>query len=239
MDAFIGTIIPVAFPYAPQGWALCNGQTLPMSQYQALFSVLGTRFGGDGINTVGLPDLCGRTAVGTGPTQLTPLMNVALGQVIGDKVVSAVSTGVAKATVAANNLPQLPITGTIQGASLSATSTLNATTSGPGPTAPAPGATAPSAGAMLSSTGTGGPSAAIYYVNPTPATPLPAVALSAASVSTVFSGTPTVTASLGAGTPITASYTVTTTPAGFFPMQPSLALNYIICVEGLYPVRPS
>lgn len=231
MDAFIGTIIPVVFPYAPRGWALCNGQTLPLNQYQALYAVLGTRFGGDGRNTIGLPDLCGRTAIGTGATQLAPVPNVTLAQVIGDTAITGTSTGIAHATIAANNLPQVTITGTINGTSLSATSTLNATSSGPG-------ATTPTLGTMLGSTGTGNPSAAIYYTNPTPAIALPTVALNAASVGTVLGGTPAATANIGAGTPITTSYTAATTPAAFFPMQPSLALNYIICVEGLFPVRP-
>ncbi|MDE3240579.1 MAG: phage tail protein [Paracoccaceae bacterium] len=64
MDPFIGTIMPVAFGFAPRGWALCDGQLMSISQNQALFSLLGTRFGGNGIQTFALPDLRGRTPRG-------------------------------------------------------------------------------------------------------------------------------------------------------------------------------
>lgn len=59
----------VGFNYAPQGWALCNGQTLPISQNQALFSLLGTHYGGDGRTTFALPDLQGRVPVHQGQGQ--------------------------------------------------------------------------------------------------------------------------------------------------------------------------
>lgn len=64
MDPFIGTIMPVGFGFAPKNWALCNGQLLSIQQYQALFSLIGTYFGGDGVRTFALPDLRGRTPVG-------------------------------------------------------------------------------------------------------------------------------------------------------------------------------
>lgn len=57
---FIGQIMIVPFNYAPKGWALCNGQTLPINQNQALFSILGTTYGGDGRTTFALPNLEGR-----------------------------------------------------------------------------------------------------------------------------------------------------------------------------------
>lgn len=59
-EPFLGEIRLAAFSYAPRGWALCNGQTLPITQNQALFSLLGITFGGDGRSTFGLPDLRGR-----------------------------------------------------------------------------------------------------------------------------------------------------------------------------------
>jgi microcystin-dependent protein len=63
---FIGEISVVAFNFPPKGWAFCNGQLLPISQNQALFSLLGTTFGGDGRTTFALPDLRGRTGVHLG-----------------------------------------------------------------------------------------------------------------------------------------------------------------------------
>ena len=62
-EPFIGEIIMFGGNFAPRGWALCNGQTLPISQNQALFSILGTTFGGNGRATFGLPDLRGRVPV--------------------------------------------------------------------------------------------------------------------------------------------------------------------------------
>lgn len=65
-DVYIGTILMVGFNFAPQGWALCNGQLMPIQQYNALFALLGTSFGGDGIRTFGLPDLQGRVPIHMG-----------------------------------------------------------------------------------------------------------------------------------------------------------------------------
>lgn len=64
MDFYLGMILPTAFNLAPKGWAMCNGQLLSIQQNQALFSLLGTYFGGDGRSTFALPDLRGRTTVG-------------------------------------------------------------------------------------------------------------------------------------------------------------------------------
>jgi len=63
MDPFVGEIKILPWDWAPKGWALCNGALLSISQNQALFSLLGTQYGGDGRSTFGLPDLRGRTAV--------------------------------------------------------------------------------------------------------------------------------------------------------------------------------
>ncbi len=57
MDEFIGTILPFAFNWAPEGWMQCHGQQLAIAQYQALFALIGTTYGGNGINTFALPDL--------------------------------------------------------------------------------------------------------------------------------------------------------------------------------------
>jgi microcystin-dependent protein len=66
MDPFIGEIRMVGFNFAPVGWALCNGQLLPIAQNTALFSLLGTTFGGDGVRTFGLPDLQSRVPIHQG-----------------------------------------------------------------------------------------------------------------------------------------------------------------------------
>jgi microcystin-dependent protein len=65
-EAFIGEIRMFAGNFAPRGWALCDGQLLQISSYSALFSILGTTYGGDGRTTFGLPDLRGRVALHPG-----------------------------------------------------------------------------------------------------------------------------------------------------------------------------
>jgi microcystin-dependent protein len=62
-EPFLGEIRLFSLSYAPRGWALCNGQTLSISTNQALFSLLGTVYGGDGITTFKLPDLQGRVPI--------------------------------------------------------------------------------------------------------------------------------------------------------------------------------
>jgi len=69
-EPFLSEIRIMSFQFAPKGWALCDGQLLPINQNQALFSLLGTTFGGNGTTTFALPDLRGRTPlhVGSGHT---------------------------------------------------------------------------------------------------------------------------------------------------------------------------
>ncbi len=69
MEPFLGQIVMFAGNFAPRGWAFCDGQLLPISQNSALFSILGTTYGGDGRTTFALPDLRGRVPVhqGNGP----------------------------------------------------------------------------------------------------------------------------------------------------------------------------
>ena len=68
-DQFVAEIRIFPFNFAPVGWAMCNGQIMAISQNTALFSLLGTTYGGNGITTFGLPDLRGRCGVhvGQGP----------------------------------------------------------------------------------------------------------------------------------------------------------------------------
>ena len=85
-EPFIAEVRIFAGNFAPRGWAFCNGQLLPIAQNTALFSLLGTVYGGDGRTTVGLPDLQGRAAMhpGRGPG-LTPRV---LGQKLGAETVA-------------------------------------------------------------------------------------------------------------------------------------------------------
>jgi microcystin-dependent protein len=63
---FLGELRIMSFGFAPQGWAMCNGQFLPINQNQALFSLLGTMYGGNGQTTFALPDLRGQTPIHVG-----------------------------------------------------------------------------------------------------------------------------------------------------------------------------
>jgi microcystin-dependent protein len=66
MEPFVGQIILVPYNFCPDGFFPCDGQTLPISQYQVLYSLLGTTFGGNGTTTFGLPDLRGRAPIHVG-----------------------------------------------------------------------------------------------------------------------------------------------------------------------------
>lgn len=93
---FVGQIIAVGFNYAPLGWALCNGQSLPISEYQVLYALIGTTYGGDGQTTFNVPDLRGRAAVGVG--QAPGLSPYALGQVSGTESVTLTANQIAPHT---------------------------------------------------------------------------------------------------------------------------------------------
>ena len=90
MDSFIGTIILFAGNFAPRGWAFCQGQLLPIQQYTAVFSLLGTTYGGNGVQTFGLPNLQGRVPVGSGSG--AGLSKVDLGQMLGTENVTLLTT---------------------------------------------------------------------------------------------------------------------------------------------------
>ncbi len=66
MEPFIGQILAVGFGFAPRGWAFCDGQLLPIAENTALFSLIGTTYGGDGRTNFALPDLRGRAPIGMG-----------------------------------------------------------------------------------------------------------------------------------------------------------------------------
>lgn len=93
MDPFLGEIRMVGFNFAPKGWMFCQGQLLPVSQFTALFSLLGTIYGGNGQNTFALPNLSGRAPINFG--QGTGLPFYTQGQLGGQTSV----------TLLANNLP--------------------------------------------------------------------------------------------------------------------------------------
>lgn len=84
-DPFLGEICAVSFNFAPVGWALCDGRLLAISQNAGLFSLIGSQYGGDGIQNFALPDLRGRAVIGTG--QGPGLSDISLGQAVGAEAV--------------------------------------------------------------------------------------------------------------------------------------------------------
>lgn len=85
-NPYLGEIRMVGFNFAPQGWMFCNGQLLPIQQYTALFSLLGTTYGGNGQTNFAVPDLRGRVALhfGTGPGLSTYVQ----GEVAGNEAIT-------------------------------------------------------------------------------------------------------------------------------------------------------
>lgn len=224
MDAFIGTILPVAFNYPPRGWLFCNGQTLPISQNSALFALLGTMYGGDGQTTFGIPDLRGRVIVGSqgaGPG-LSPIQQ---GEKAGTNNTTVVSSGTTSFTLSVNNLPSHTHTGTVNTSALTATTTVTVGTGTNG------GLAAVASNGGLTSTAGGQSGAAVYL----PANTAPTSPVNLGGVSTIIGGTAAVANSnTGNGASVTAPVTTTAIISN---MQPYLGINYIIATEGIFPSR--
>lgn len=209
MEVFIGTIMPVGFNFAPRGWALCNGQMLPIAQNAALFSLLGTTYGGNGQTTFALPDLRGRAIVGAQSGQAGPgVQPIQPGEMSGANNVTVVASGQASFTLSVNNLPAH---------THAAATTLQASTGTAGLSTNA------TAGAVVSSTPTGPAGAQIYLPSSTP--PVSPVNLG---------GVATTVANTGGGqavlSPVSTQATVSV-------MQPYTGINYIIALEGIFPAR--
>lgn len=121
-DQYLGEIRMVAFNFAPIGWAFCNGALLPIAQYDALFALLGTMYGGDGIRTFGLPDLQCRSPVGMGSgSNLSPIN---LGELGGSEITTlneaqlpAHTHAIALAGTATNSVSAPTATNNVLGAS--------------------------------------------------------------------------------------------------------------------------
>jgi microcystin-dependent protein len=222
MDAFVGTLVPVAFNFNPPNWMKCEGQLLPISQFSALFSLIGTTYGGDGRTNFALPDLRGRVAVGAGQGPGTS--PVQQGQVWGSENAAVTVNGSAAVTIDAAHLPKHNHPVAITSDQLKATSTLYATSSGPG-------STSPGEGTALGNTGSGPQSAAIYTGNGA----VPGTALNSGSVATKLADVNVSTGENGGGAgtfpaPVTAQGQASV-------VQPSLGITWLICINGIYPSR--
>lgn len=219
MDAFIGTVLPVAFNYAPSGWVFCNGQTMSVTQNGAMFALLGTMYGGNGQQTFGIPDLRGRVIVGS-QQQGPGLANVTQGQLAGTNSVTVAANGVVNIALTAANLP--PHTHAVAASTISIAIPV-CSTSGTSNT-DTPGTTT----ILTKGTVVSGPvntTSKQYTTAAKDTTLLPFDAAVAAGNTGTNSGT---------GQALLAPVTTSATASI---MQPYLGLNYIICVQGLYPSR--
>lgn len=222
MEAFVGTILPWPANYAPAGWHFCDGSILQIMNYQALYAVIGAQYGGDGRTTFALPDLRGRTILGTNGQP--PLTNRTPGQKGGFESVAATGSGSTSVTLTTANLPAHSHAATLSMSGLNATTNISVST-GTG------GQLAATQGATLASTASGASGAAIYQ----PSNVAPVAPVTLGGVSTTVTGNGSVTvADTGGGAAVPVNMTVTT-PVATLP--PFLALNYIICLNGLYPTR--
>lgn len=229
MEAFIGTIFPWPMNWAPDGWALCNGQILPISQYQALFSLIGNYYGGDGRTNFALPNLCGRIPVGMG--QLPGGQNYPL----------AANGGAETSALTTNNLPAHNHGAALSGATVSGNISSGSITNGScsvnvnlpaNATNTAATVPAPDSNCCLGAATYLGKAVNIYSTND------PNITLKNNSVTATGTVTGNVTGAV-TGT-ATGNVTVNNTGNGqpVPNMQPYLVLNYIICMQGLYPPRP-
>lgn len=174
MDEYIGMIKLCGATYVPKGWLLCDGSLLSIQQYTTLFALLGTQYGGNGQTTFGLPDLCGRAAMGKDTTTKNGMMS-----------------GAEKVTLNTNQLPLHQHSAMVSSAEATTSNPTSGTIAAPN--YPVGRATEPSNG----------------YINGVATGPLGAQALG-------------MTGGGGAHNN----------------MQPFLALQYIICVDGTFPPRP-
>lgn len=200
MEGTIGEIRIFAGNFAPRSWAFCEGQTISIASNNALYAIVGTVYGGDGVTTFNLPDLRSRIPIGTG--QGAGLPNYTLGSQVGDESV----------TLTSNQMPAHAHVATVQQASTpgSAKATLNGINNAGGQSAPG--------GNYLGQDNSAGATA--YATTGTP------VAMHAGSLeATINASPPTVTLSQNGGN----------TPHEN--VQPILAVNYIICLEGIFPSR--
>ncbi|PUA26617.1 MAG: phage tail protein [Cellvibrio sp. 79] len=213
-EPFIGEIIMFAGNFAPRGWALCQGQLLSIAQNTALFSILGTTYGGNGQTTFGLPDLRGRVPTGQGQGPGFP--PVVLGEAAGTPTV----------TLTTNQLPTHNHQAVFQGTqSQVGAPTIEVGTSSSGAIAnPTNGSTTYLTAVTAATSGGDSVDFQGLYTSTAPAT-----------------GAKGSLGGVSGGGSVTPTGTVTVGMAGnnlpFSIAQPYLGINFIIATEGIFPSR--
>lgn len=185
ISPYIGIVVPFAGNFAPQNWLFCQGQLLSIAQNEALFTLLGTTYGGDGINTFALPNLCGRVAIHAG--QAGGMQNYFIGQFGGSE----------NASITVSNLPVH-------------THTLTAPIAGNPPCSDSAGTTSAPAGNYPAIVNGG---TAEYSTSSSDT-----ISMGGAAINTTVPLAPVVSGQQPIDT-----------------LSPFLAMNYIICVAGIFP----
>lgn len=210
-DQYLGEIRMVGFSYAPQGWALCNGQTLSISANNALFALLGTTYGGNGTTTFNLPDLQGRLPLHAGNGAGLPVYT--LGQMAGTPSV----------TLTQQQMPQHTHVATFTPSGGGGTPAVNVTVNGSSATGTT---SSPTGNYLAGAASVPGHTPSLYV----PGSPAPAglgpIAGVSATISGVSGGGGTVTNALAGGN----------LPVAIEP--PYLAVYFIIALTGIFPSRP-
>lgn len=219
MDEIMGTIKLFAGNFAPVGYALCNGQMLSVNEYQALYSIIGNTYGGNQ-QQFALPDLRSRVPVGAG--QGGGLSKYDLGQMIGNEFTP----------LTPSNVPQLLGTVQLNGLTGTATGPITGAATGNIAVPCASTATTNIAENNVISSETGGASVDLFASAP-----------DGSKTMQPFNANLPVTGN--ANLPVTINNTtqnVVVNPSGggvpISKVQPVLGLNYIICINGVYPQRP-
>jgi microcystin-dependent protein len=250
MDQYIGQLMLFAGNFAPRGWAFCHGQLLSIAQNSALFSLLGTTYGGDGRTTFGLPDLRGRAPIGMG--QGPGLSNITQGEMAGAAAVTLTTaqmpahshpvtlagaqaninttvTAKLSGATASGNFPETPLTVTGEVA-IPVNTSGGARTNTGDPTKGILGVTDPVTYSSASSngiySGKGIPMTSGKTKIPQTSLNLPVSGSVHVPIKTTAPVTGTAsTAAVGSNSPVSI-------------MSPYLGMNYCIAVEGIYPSRP-
>lgn len=212
-DPFIGQINIYPFDYAPYQWAFCQGQVMPISQNNALFALIGTIYGGDGTATFGLPDLRGRTPKGTGTSPMFGT-NYQIGTLGGGENITLTNANLPYHTHAAT------FSGTGGGGPLAVQVQVNASTD--------TGQTSnPTNNGYLATVtkSSAGPGANYYAYR------------ADAGAGTVPLGGVNVAVSGGGITGGTVNVQPAGQSTGFSTLNPFLALNFCIALNGIFPPR--
>jgi microcystin-dependent protein len=226
-DPFLGEIKAVGFNFAPVGYAFANGAIIPVQQNSALFALLGTFYGGNGVSTFGLPNLQSRQPIGftTNPNTLSGLTNLPIGNVGG--VETTILTGAQLPTHnhGANSTANAQTNVSVNTSGLTASTTINALT------APSSTATVPTGNFLTVGVTGGATPVAIKPYGPSGT----ATTLAAGAATTTIGGTATASASTAVGVTTQIANAGNSAPVAL--RNPYLTVNYIIATQGLFPSR--